>query len=133
MYGIKTVSYTHLIVNETIQYVADIYKDFGFDEKPSGLEYNQVMLDLKKRCIENNVQLVDTPTMHLGTDGSRELYTKLVNSLLEKGVEFITERSAEGLIIENGEIKGVTVKNKKDEVENYFAKNVVIEMCIRDS
>ena len=87
------------IVNETIQYVADIYKDFGFDEKPSGLEYNQVMLDLKKRCIENNVQLVDTPTMHLGTDGSRELYTKLVNSLLEKGVEFITERSAEGLIL----------------------------------
>ncbi|MGL4641744.1 MAG: NAD(P)/FAD-dependent oxidoreductase [Cetobacterium sp.] len=114
------------IVNETIQYVADIYKDFGFDEKPSGLEYNQTMLDIKKRCIENNVQLVDTPTMHLGTDGSRELYTKLVNELLERGVEFITERSAEALIIENGTIKGVTVKNKKGEDENYYADNVVI-------
>lgn len=114
------------VVNETIQYVANIYKKFGFDEKPSGLEYNQAMLDIKKRCIENDVQLVDTPTMHLGTDGSRELYSKLVDHLLESGVEFVTEKSAEDLIIENKEIKGVKVTNKKGEEEIYLGKNVVI-------
>ena len=114
------------IVNETIQYVTSIYKEFGFDEKPSGLEYNQTMLDLKKRCIENDVQLVDTPTMHLGTDGSRELYTKLVNYLLEQGVEFVTERSAESFIIEDEVIKGVVMKTNKGVSEEYFGKNVVI-------
>ncbi|MBC2855827.1 FAD-binding protein [Cetobacterium sp. 2A] len=115
------------IVNDTIKYVADIYKEFGFDEKPTGLEYNQFMLDIKKRCIETNVQLVDTPTMHLGTDGSRELYTKLVNYLLEKGVEFATEREAEELIIENGAIEGVVVSHKGKE-EIYYSSNVVIGM-----
>lgn len=116
------------IVNETIQYIAGVYKKFGFDEKPSGLEYNQTMLDIKKRCIENNVQLVDTPTMHLGTDGSRKLYTEMVEYLLEKGVEFITERNAEDLIIENKKIKGVIVKDNKGNEESYYADNVVVGM-----
>ncbi|MGL4733392.1 MAG: NAD(P)/FAD-dependent oxidoreductase, partial [Fusobacteriaceae bacterium] len=66
------------IVNETINYVVDIYKEFGFDEKPSGLTYNQTMMEIKRRCIENGVQLVDTPTMHLGTDGSRKLYGRVL-------------------------------------------------------
>ena len=116
------------IVDNTIQYVADIYKKFGFNESPSGLEYNQTMLDIKKRCIENNVQLVDTPTMHLGTDGSRELYGKLVNYLKEKGVEFLTEREAEEFIVENGEIKGVKVTNKSKGVESYYSSKVVVGM-----
>lgn len=116
------------IVNETIQYVADVYKKFGFNEKPSGLDYNQTMLDIKKRCIENNVQLVDTPTMHLGTDGSRELYTRLVQHLVDKGVEFKTDRNAEELIVENGIIKGVIVTDAKGNKEEYFAKNVVTGM-----
>ncbi|MCJ8341379.1 MAG: FAD-binding protein [Cetobacterium sp.] len=115
------------VVNETIKYVADVYKRFGFDEKPSGVEYNQPMLDIKKRCIEHDVQLVDTPTMHLGTDGSRELYTKLVNYLLESGVEFASEREAEELIVENGEIKGVVV-SYKGTMETYHGENVVIGM-----
>ncbi|WP_426709195.1 NAD(P)/FAD-dependent oxidoreductase [Cetobacterium sp. SF1] len=115
------------IVNETIKYVADVYKKFGFDEKPTGVEYNQKMLDIKKRCIENDVQLVDTPTMHLGTDGSRELYTKLVSYLLESGVEFATEREAEELIIENGEVKGI-VASYKGTMETYYGDNVVVGM-----
>lgn len=114
------------VVNETIKYVANIYKKFGFDEKPTGLEFNQTMLDIKKRCIENNVQLVDTPTMHLGTDGSRALYTRLVEDLLEKGVTFLTERTAEEFIIENGCIKGITVKNKDNNLEKYLSKNIVV-------
>jgi len=76
------------LVNETIQYVANIYKDFGFDDEPTGLLYNEEMELIKRRCIENDIQLVDTPTMHLGTDGSRELYSKLIEKLLEKGIEF---------------------------------------------
>lgn len=113
------------VVNETIKYVVDVYKKFGFDEKPTGVEYNQKMLDIKKRCIENNVQLVDTPTMHLGTDGSRELYTRLVNYLLERGVEFATERSVEGLVVEDEKIKGVVVSHKGQE-ETYYGDNVVV-------
>lgn len=113
------------IVNDTIKYVADIYKGFGFDEEPVGLKYNEKMDDIKKRCIENNVQLVDTPTMHLGTDGSRELYTKLVDFLLEKGVEFSDQSDIEDLIVEDNHVKGVVVTRKKEEIR-FMSENVVM-------
>ncbi len=113
------------LVNETINYVVDIYKEFGFSEKPTGLVYNVKMEEIKKRCIENGVQLVDTPTMHLGTDGSRELYGRLLETLLEKGVEFITERTLENFVIENGRVNGVKVKYKNQE-EIYSSENIVV-------
>ncbi len=113
------------IVNETISYVAGIYKEFGFDETPVGLTYNEKMEEIKRKCIENNVQLVDTPTMHLGTDGSRELYTKLVDVLLEKGVEFSTGADIEDLIVEDSAVKGVVV-SKNGEKESYSSDNIVM-------
>jgi len=113
------------IVNDTISYVADIYKQFGFDETPVGLVYNEKMEEIKRKCIENNVQLVDTPTMHLGTDGSRELYTKLVDALLEKGVEFATGADIEDLIVEDNAVKGV-VASVKGEMKTYNSEKVVI-------
>ena len=85
------------------------------------------MEEIKRRCIEHGIQLVDTPTMHLGTDGSRKLYTMLVDHLLAKGVEFAVEREAEELIIEDGKIKGVKV-SYKGQMEEYYSDNVVLGM-----
>lgn len=115
------------VVNQTIKDVVSVYRKFGFNEEPSGLKYNTTMEEIKRRCIEHGIQLVDTPTMHLGTDGSRKLYTMLVDHLLSKGVEFVTEREVEGLIIEEGKIKGVKVSHK-GETEEYYSDNVVLGM-----
>ena len=115
------------VVNQTIKDVVAVYRKFGFNEEPSGLKYNTTMEEIKRRCIEHGIQLVDTPTMHLGTDGSRKLYTMLVDHLLEKGVEFATEREVEELIIEDGKIKGAVVSHK-GEKETYYADNVVLGM-----
>lgn len=115
------------IVNDTIQYVVSIYQSFGFHEEPAGLKYNTVMENIKRKCIENEVQLVDTPTMHLGTDGSRKLYKKMVEFLLEKQVEFIVDANIKDLIIENNHIKGVMVERNKQE-ETYFSNHVVVAM-----
>ena len=115
------------VVNDTIQYVVDIYRKFGFNEEPAGLNYNATMEKIKKGCIENGIQLVDTPTMHLGTDGSRKLYSELIDYLLSKGVEFVTEREIESLIVEDEKIKGVVVTHKGAK-EEYYSDNVVIGM-----
>lgn len=115
------------VVNDTIQYVVDIYRKFGFNEEPAGLNYNATMEKIKKGCIENGIQLVDTPTMHLGTDGSRKLYSELIDYLLSKGVEFVTEREIESLIVEDEKIKGIVVTHK-GEKEEYYSDNVVIGM-----
>lgn len=115
------------VVNQTIKDVVAVYRKFGFNEEPSGLKYNTTMEEIKRRCIEHGIQLVDTPTMHLGTDGSRKLYTMLVDHLLEKGVEFATEREVEELIIEDGKIKGAVVSHK-GEKETYYSDNIVLGM-----
>lgn len=115
------------IVNETIDYVVSIYRDFGFQEEPAGLKYNKVMEEIKKKCIENEVQLVDTPTMHLGTDGSRKLYQKMLKFLVSKKVDFIVDAKIIDLIVENNEIQGAMVE-KKNVVEEYYSKHVVIAM-----
>ena len=91
------------VVNDTIKDVVEVYRKFGFNEEPSGLKYNSTMEEIKRKCIEHGIQLVDTPTMHLGTDGSRKLYTQLIDYLIEKKVEFLPERDVESLIIENEE------------------------------
>lgn len=112
------------IVNNTIYDVVKIYNSFGFNEKPTGLKYNAVMEDIKKDCIINDIQLVDTPTMHLGTDGSRKLYTKLVDFLLEKGVKFLPNSDVQEFIIEDNHIRGVVVEHHK-KLESYYSDNIV--------
>lgn len=85
------------------------------------------MEEIKKKCIENEVQLVDTPTMHLGTDGSRKLYQKMLEFLVSKKVDFIVDAKIIDLIVENNEIQGAMVE-KKNVVEEYYSKHVVIAM-----
>lgn len=115
------------IVNDTIDYVVSIYRDFGFDEEPAGLKYNTTMEKIKRKCIENEIQLVDTPTMHLGTDGSRKLYQKMIEFLLDKNVEFIGDSNIKDLIIEDNNIRGAVVE-RKGELLEYFSDNVIIGM-----
>lgn len=112
------------IVNKTIQDVVKVYNKFGFNEEPTGLKYNAVMENIKRDCIINDIQLVDTPTMHLGTDGSRKLYGKLIEFLKEKGVEFAVERTVESLIVDDNTVKGVVIDNKGKE-EKYYAPAIV--------
>ncbi|WP_410208325.1 NAD(P)/FAD-dependent oxidoreductase [Fusobacterium sp.] len=112
------------VVNETILDVVKVYRKFGFNEEPTGLRYNQIMEEIKRDCIVNGIQLVDTPTMHLGTDGSRKLYTKLIEYLISKGVEFLTERDLDRLIVDDNRVKGVIV-NYKGTAEEYYSDHVV--------
>jgi uncharacterized FAD-dependent dehydrogenase len=112
------------IVDDTIKYVSNIYKEFGYDEKPVGLHYNNEMEKIKRQCIENDVQLIDTPTMHLGTDGSRSLYSKIVDFLLEKGIRFLVDAEIEDFIIEAAAIKGIQLNTKKGIVK-VFSNHVV--------
>lgn len=112
------------VVNETILDVVKVYRRFGFNEEPTGLRYNAVMEEIKRGCIVNGIQLVDTPTMHLGTDGSRKLYTKLIEYLMNKGVEFVTERDLDRLIVDDNRVRGVVVTHKGNQ-EEYYSDHVV--------
>ncbi|MGL5955770.1 MAG: NAD(P)/FAD-dependent oxidoreductase [Brevinema sp.] len=112
-------------VDSLIQYTVDLYKELGCEVEPVGGAINSEVTTIKKSCIENNVQLVDTLTMHLGTDGARELYTILINELVTKKVEFAVQADWEDLIIENGMLSGV-VYSQDNQIKKVFANKIVI-------
>ncbi len=112
-------------VDSLIQYTVDLYRDLGCAVEPVGDAVNKDVSKIKKSCIENNVQLVDTLTMHLGTDGARELYTLLIKELVAKKAEFATSAEWEDLIVENGKLTGV-VYSQNGELKAANADKIVV-------
>ncbi len=112
-------------VNELIDYTVELYRELGCTVEPIGDEINPEISAIKRSCIENNVQLVDTLTMHLGTDGARDLYTILIESLVSQKVEFQTQVEWEDLIVEDGKLCGV-VYSKDGQSQTALSDKVVI-------
>ena len=112
-------------VDSLIQHTVDLYKELGCTVEPVGGITNTEVSAIKKSCIENNVQLVDTLTMHLGTDGARDLYTLLINSIKEKNVEFATSAEWEDLIIEKEQLIGVEY-SQNGEIKKAMGNKIVI-------
>ncbi|MGL4388377.1 MAG: NAD(P)/FAD-dependent oxidoreductase [Brevinema sp.] len=113
------------IVNQKITEIVDIYKELGCTAEPIGGSDNAEVTTVKKACIENSVQLVDTLTMHLGTDGARELYTLLISLLRDKGAEFETSAEWTDLIVDNQTIQGV-IYSKNNQEFKVYAPNVLV-------
>ncbi|MGL5721583.1 MAG: NAD(P)/FAD-dependent oxidoreductase, partial [Brevinema sp.] len=114
------------IVDNIINDVVEIYRKLGSVAEPVGNATNPIMDKIKRRCIENRVQLVETPVMHLGTDGSRTLYTALIEKL--KSYPYITFETScdwEDILTENGEVKGVLYQKDGNKI-TALASNVVI-------
>lgn len=113
------------IVDEMIQHTVDIYRNLGCTIEPVGGSTHEEISRIKKNCIENNVQLVDTLTMHLGTDGARDLYTLLINALKDQQVEFATSSEWTDLLIENGKLSGV-IYSQNGELKTAIGDKIII-------
>lgn len=113
------------IVNTTIDYIVQLYRELGCTVEPIGQNITPEVLNITKSCIENHVQLVNTLTMHLGTDGARELYTKLIQLLIDKNIQFETSVEWNDLIIENGHLVGITYRKDHCEIKAY-SNNIII-------
>lgn len=112
-------------VNEVINYIVNIYRSLGCEVEPVGKHMNATMSAIKKSCIENHVQLVDTLTMHLGTDGARELYTALIQELVDKKVHFATSSEWTDLVVEDGNLVGVRYVQNNQELTALSDKIVI--------
>lgn len=112
-------------VDLLIQYTVDLYRELGCTVEAVGGGTNAEISMIKKSCIENNVQLVDTLTMHLGTDGARDLYTLLINTLVNQGVEFAVSAEWQDLIIENNKLIGV-IYSQNGETKKALGDKVVV-------
>ncbi|GAA0109356.1 MULTISPECIES: NAD(P)/FAD-dependent oxidoreductase [Clostridium] len=113
----------HQSTKNLIDYCDEIYLDFGGEKNIAGIEHKDEIKKIKDKAKSENINLVDIPIRHLGTEKSRELYGKLEDYLLENGVEIIFGSIVKDIIIENGEARGVVTESG-----NYYADKVVISV-----
>ena len=114
-----------------IDYTDKVYLDFGADPKLEGIDYRDEVKKIYDRAKKVDINLINIPIRHLGTEKSHELYGKIEKFLLDNGIEIKFQTTVNDLIIENGEIKGVKVKSSKDldkdvELEEIYSEKVVI-------
>jgi len=115
-----------------IDYTDKIYLDFGADKKLEGTEYKEEIAKINDRAQKEGIKLINIPIRHLGTEKSHEVYERLEKYLESNGIELRFETTVSDLIVENGEVKGVKIKEAKyiedenNELETVYADKVVL-------
>ena len=123
------ILHKYIGVEETkklIDYTDQIYLKFGADTKLEGIEYKNEIKKIYDKAKKQDINLVNIPIRHLGTEKSHELYAKIENYLLENGIDIMFETQVNDLIIENNKIKGVKVRPAKYAYDEEYNKDETI-------
>lgn len=130
------ILHEYIGVEETkrlIDYTDSIYLQFGADKKLEGIDYKNEVEKMSAKAKKEEIDLVNIPIRHLGTEKSHELYGKIEKYLIDNGIEILFDTQVHDLIVENNQIKGVKIRNAKyaydedyQEDEKIMADKVVL-------
>lgn len=96
-----------------IDYADGIYLEFGADTRVEGAGNEEEVKSIRLKAIQADLKLVDCPIRHIGTEKAHDLFLRIQNWLLERGVEIVTMCYAENLIIENGVCLGAIAQGRE--------------------
>lgn len=102
--------YTKEEINEFIKYTDNIYLELGASKIIEG-KTNKEIIKLQAKAKKNNLDLIDVPIRHLGTEKSHELYKKL-QDYLEGKIDMLFETEIIDLIVKDNKVIGVKTKDK---------------------
>ena len=85
------------VVQSLIDYVDHVYVDFGATFNVEGIGKYDTIKDIRKRAIQADLKLEDCPIRHLGTEKAQQIYTRLQDFLIERGVEILFNTSVEDI------------------------------------
>lgn len=74
-------------VKRLIKEMDNVYLSFGADKSLYGVDNKNAISDIRKKAIQANMKLVESPIRHLGTEASYEIYGKLQQFLLDHNVK----------------------------------------------
>lgn len=111
-----------------IDYTDKIYLEFGADDRVEGVDHFEERKQIRRRAIEANLQLVDCPIRHLGTEKAHDVYLAIENYLADNGVELMFSTECEDIIIENDVCSGVVIHplGKEDDKTILKGKDIVV-------
>jgi uncharacterized FAD-dependent dehydrogenase len=99
-------------VQELIDYCDDIYVSFGASKEVYGTN-NAKVEELKYEASKYNIKLIECPVRHLGTELAYEVLKKMYYHLInETETEFIELTTVDKIIVKDGLVCGVLIKNK---------------------
>lgn len=110
---------------ETIDYTDGIYLEFGADTHIEGLGNDAERKEIRRRAIHAGLKLVDCPIRHMGTEKAQDIYYRIEQWLLERGVEILFGCECRNLILEDNVCKGVIVSDRGKETEIFAPTTVV--------
>ena len=118
---------TNKEIKELLTYTDNIYLKFGADPKLEGIENREEIKKLQQKAKTEDLNLIDIPLRHLGTEKAHELYKKLQDHL-EGKIEFMFNTEVTDIIVDENKVKGVKVKpTSSDEKETeILAKRIVL-------
>ena len=87
-------------VKRIVSEMDNIYLSFGADTALHGVDNKEAIERIRKKAIQANMKLVESPIRHLGTEASYEIYGKLQNYLIEHGVEIKFLTMVNDIIVE---------------------------------
>jgi uncharacterized protein len=99
-------------VLELIRYVDNINMRHGAPDTITDPTTHAVA-DIERRAIGAGLKLLRAQVRHIGTDNNLELMTSIFNYLSEK-VELRFRTFVDDLIVENGQVRGITVRGGED-------------------
>ena len=111
-----------------IDYTDKIYLSFGADNKLEGTEFKEEVKELKEKAKKAELNLIDIPIRHLGTEKAHELYKRIEDYLEENSIDLMFETVVEDFIIEDNTVKGVKVRaanSKSNETTEIYGENVI--------
>ena len=109
-----------------IDYTDKIYLKFGADPKLEGIDYRNEVKKIYDKAKKQDINLVNIPIRHLGTEKSHELYGKIENYLLENNIDILFETQVSDLIVDNSRIKGVKIRPSKYAYDDSFNEDEII-------
>ena len=118
---------TYQQIKDLLSYTDDVYLKFGADAKLEGMENKDEIKELQAKAKKEDLNLIDIPIRHLGTEKAHELYKK-IEDYIEKEVELKFETTVKDIIIEDGKAKGIIVQSSNDKdanEEEIYAKHIV--------
>jgi uncharacterized FAD-dependent dehydrogenase len=114
-------------LKDLLTYTDNIYLKFGADTELKGLEHRDEIKKLQDKASKEDMQLIDIPLRHLGTEKAHELYKRIEDYLTGK-VDMMFNTEVSDLIIKNNKVIGVKIRptNSKEEPKTINAKKVVL-------
>lgn len=108
-------------VQKLINYVDEIYINFGADETIYGVDKQEEIRNIRKKAINANLKLVECPIRHMGTEEGYNIYSRIEAYLKDMGVELKFRNPVKDLVFdENNNLIGVLAD------EEYLSDKVVI-------